>query len=47
MIIRNVSNNHIIESDVNIKLKYIRIYLDIYQNVSYHAQNMKNIKGNI
>ena len=24
-----------------IKLKYIRIFIDIYQHISYHAQNQK------
>ena len=27
-----------------IKLKYIRISLDIYQDVSYHSQNQKKKK---
>ena len=27
-----------------IKLKYIRITLDIYQHISYHAQNQKKKK---
>ena len=47
MIIRNISNNHIIESNVYIKLKYIRISLDIYQHISYHAQNQKKEENNI
>ena len=29
----NISNNHIIKSDVYIKLKYIWIFLDIYQHM--------------
>ena len=37
----NISNNYIIKSDVCIKLKYIQISLDIYQHISYHAQNQK------
>ena len=47
MIIRNISNNHIIESDVYITLKYIQISLDTYQNVSYHVQNQKKEENNI
>ena len=43
----NISNNHIIKSDVCIKLKYIRISLDIYQHISYHAQNQKKEENNI
>ena len=35
----NISNNHIIKSDVYIKLKYIRISLDIYQHISYQAES--------
>ena len=46
MIIRNISNNHIIESDVYIKLKYIQISLDIYQHISY-VQNQKKEENNI
>ena len=26
----NISNNYIIKSDINMKLKYIRIYINIY-----------------
>ena len=37
----NISNNHIIKSDVYIKLKYIQISLDIYQHISYHAESKK------
>ena len=37
----NIFNNYIIKSDVCIKLKYIRIFLDIYQHRSYHAQSKK------
>ena len=47
MIIRNISNNHIIESDVYIKLKYIQISLHKYQNVSFHVQNQKKKENNI
>ena len=47
MIIRNISNNHIIESDVYIKLKYIQISLHKYQNVSFHVQNQKKEENNI
>ena len=36
-----ISNNYIIKSDVYIKLRYIQIFLDIYQHISYHAQNQK------
>ena len=43
----NISNNHIIKSDVYIKLKYIQISLDIYQHISYHAQNQKKEKNKI
>ena len=43
----NISNNNIIKSDVYIKLKYIRISLDIYQHISYHAQNRKKEENNI
>ena len=43
----NISNNHIIKSDVYIKLKYIRISLDIYQHLSYHEQNQKKEENNI
>ena len=42
----NISNNHIIKSDVYIKLKYIRISLDIYQHISY-VQNQKKEENNI
>ena len=37
----NISNNQIIKSDAYMKLKYIRISLDIYQHISYHVQNQK------
>ena len=37
----NISNNCIIKSDVCIKLKYIRISLDIYHHISYHAESKK------
>ena len=30
-----------------IKLKYIRISLDIYQHISYHVQNQKKEENNI
>ena len=30
-----------------IKLKYIRIFIDIYQHISYHAQNQKKEENNI
>ena len=30
-----------------IQLKYIRISLDIYQRISYHAQNQKKEENNI
>ena len=43
----NISNNHIIKSDVYIKLKYIRISLDIYRHISYHAQSQKKEENNI
>ena len=36
-----ISNNYIIKSAESIKLKYIWISLDIYQRISYHAQNQK------
>ena len=36
----NISN-YIIKSDVCIKLKYIRISLEIYQHISYHAESKK------
>ena len=39
-----ISKNYIIKSDMYIKLKYIRISLDIYQDVSYHSQNQKKKK---
>ena len=42
----NISNSYIIKSDVCIKLKYIRISLDIYQHISY-AQNQKKEENNI
>ena len=29
-----------------IKLKYIRIFIDIYQHISYHAQNKKKMEEN-
>ena len=29
-----------------IKLKYIRIFIDIYQHISYHAQNQKKKEEN-
>ena len=38
--------NHIIKSDVYIKLKYIRIFLYI-NIISYHAQNQKKEANNI
>ena len=34
----------LIKSDVCIKLKYIRIYLDIYQHKSCHAESKKKKK---
>ena len=37
----NFSNNYIIKSDVRIKLKYIRISLDIYQHISYYIESKK------
>ena len=43
----NISNNYIIKSDVYIKLKYIWISWDIYQHISYHAQNKKKEENNI
>ena len=43
----NISNNHIIKSDVYIRPKYIRISLDVYQRISYHAQNQKKKENNI
>ena len=30
-----------------IKLKYIQISLNIYEHISYHAQNQKNEENNI
>ena len=30
-----------------IKLKYIRIFIDIYQHISYYAQNQKNEENDI
>ena len=44
---QNISNNHIIKSDVYIKLKYIQISLDIYQHISYHVQYQKKQENNI
>ena len=41
-----ISNNYIIKSAESIKLKYIWISLDIYQRISYHAQNKKNMEEN-
>ena len=41
------TSNIIIESDVYIKLKYIGISLDVYQHISYHAQNQKKEENNI
>ena len=40
----NISNNYAIKSDVCIKLKYIRISLDIYQHISYLAESKKKKK---
>ena len=37
----NISNNHIIKSNVYIELKYIWMSLDIYQHVSYHVQSQE------
>ena len=37
----NISNNYVIKSDVYIKLKLIRIYLDTYQHISYQAGSKK------
>ena len=37
----NISNNYIIKSDVRLKLKYIRISLDIYQHISYYTESKK------
>ena len=42
----NISNNHIIKSDVYIKLKYTQIYLDIYQHISYDVQNQEKEENN-
>ena len=41
---RNISNNYIIKSDVCIKLKYIRISLDIYEHMFYHTESKKGKK---
>ena len=30
-----------------IKLKYIRIFIDIYQHISYHVQNQKKEENDI
>ena len=40
----NISNNYTIKSDVRIKLKYIRISLDIYQHISYSAAYYAELK---
>ena len=37
----NISNNYVIKSDVYIKLKLIRIYLDTYQHIAYQAGSKK------
>ena len=37
----NISNNHIIKSDVYIKLKYIQISLDIYINIYQYLTCIK------
>ena len=37
----DISNNYAIKSDACIKLKYIRISVDIYQHISYHAESKK------
>ena len=37
----NISSNYIIKSDACIKLKYIRISLDIYVNIYLIMQNQK------
>ena len=42
----NISNNYIIKSDVYIKLKYIQISLDIYQQIPYHAESEKKNQKN-
>ena len=40
----NISNNHIIKSNVCMKLKYIQVSLDISQYISYHAKAKKRKK---
>ena len=40
----NIFNNHIIKSDVYIKLRYTQISLDKYQHISYHVHNPKKKK---
>ena len=42
----NISKNYIIKFDVCIKLKYIRISLDIYQHIFYHAESKKKEERN-
>ena len=37
----NISNTYIIKSDMCIKLKYIRISLDIFQHISYYTESKK------
>ena len=44
---RNISNNLIIKSDVYLKLKYIRISLNIYPHISYHVKNHIKEENNI
>ena len=43
----NISNKYVIKSDVCIKLKYIRISLDIYQHISYDAESKKKGETNL
>ena len=43
----NISNNYIIKSDVCMKLKYIRISLDVYQHISYQAGSKQKEEINI
>ena len=43
----NISNNLIIKSDVYLKLKYIRISLNIYPHISYHVKNHIKEENNI
>ena len=43
----DISNNYAIKSDACIKLKYIRISVDIYQHISYLAESKKKEEINM